>query len=289
MRSSSFCLTPFDDRPGIFAEAHHHDAAHHLALAVGLGHPPAQFRPQAHQGHVLDQDGGAPGVGAHHDVFHVGLILDIAQAPHHEFGLGLFDQGAAAVLVGALDGVLDLGEGELIGHQLVGVHHHLVLLDEAADAGHFGHPGHRLQLVAQVPVLDGAELGQVVLAGGVFQGVFEDPAHPGGVGAQGRADLRRQFAPDVVEILQHPGAGPVDVGAVFEDDVDQGEAVLGKAAHHLGLGHRQHGGGQGIGDLVFDDLRGLFGEFGADDHLDVGEVGDGVHRDVIGGSRCPRR
>ena len=125
------------------------------------------------------------------------------------------------------------------------------------------------------------------LAGGVFQGVFEDPAHPGGVGAQGRTDLRRQLAPDVVEILQHPGAGPVDVGAVFEDDVDQGEAVLGEAAHHLGLGHRQHGGGQGIGDLVFDDLRGLLGEFGADDHLDVGEVGDGVHRDVVGAVDAP--
>ena len=183
--------------------------------------------------------------------------------------------------------LLDLGEGELVGGQLVGVHHHLVLFDEPADAGHFRHPGHGLELVAQVPVLDAAQLGQVMFAGGVFQGVFKDPAHPGGVGAQGGVDRRGEFAPDIVEILQHPGPGPVDVGAVFEDDVDQGEAELGIAPHHLGLGHRQHGGGQGIGDLVFDDLGGLLGEFGADDHLDVGEVGDGVHRQIVSGVDAP--
>ena len=37
----------------------------------------------------------------------------------------------------------------------------LVLLDETADAGDFAHAFHRLELVADVPVLDGAQLGQI--------------------------------------------------------------------------------------------------------------------------------
>ena len=38
-----------------------------------------------------------------------------------------------------------------------------------------------------------------------------------------------------------------------------------------------------ISDLVLDDLRRLAGPFGVDDDLRVGEVGDGVERDVAHG------
>ncbi len=126
-----------------------------------------------------------------------------------------------------------------------------------------------------------------MFAGGVFQDVFIDPAHPGGVGTQGRVHPRGQFAPDKIQIFQHPGPGPVDVGAVFEDDIDQGQAEQGIAPHRLGLGHGQHGGGQGIGHLVLHHLGGLAGVIGGDDHLDVGEVGDGVHRQFEGGVNAP--
>jgi hypothetical protein len=79
-----------------------------------------------------------------------------------------------------------------------------------------------------------------------------------------------------VEVLQHARARPVDVGAVLEDDVDEGRAEEGKAAHHLRLRHRQHGRGQRVGDLVFHHLRRLPGVFGVDDDLHVREVGQGV-------------
>ena len=94
---------------------------------------------------------------------------------------------------------------------------------------------------------------------------------------------RRQFPRHIVEVFQDPGAGPVDVGAVFEDDVDEGDPELGEPAHHLGPGHRQHGGGQRVGHLVFHGLRRLSRILGVDNDLDVGEVGNGVHRQIIRG------
>src|SRR5262249_19165691 len=46
----------------------------------------------------------------------------------------------------------------------------------------------------------------------------------------------------------------------------------------LRLRHAQHGSGERIGDLVFDHLRRLTGKLRVDDHLHVGEVGNGVER-----------
>ena len=43
-----------NDGFGIFTEAHDHDAADDLALAVAFGDAAPQFRPQAHQGHIPD-------------------------------------------------------------------------------------------------------------------------------------------------------------------------------------------------------------------------------------------
>jgi hypothetical protein len=280
-------LDGLDHGPGVFPVAHDDDAAHHLAFAVAFGQTPPQFRPQAHQGDVFHQDGGAPAVSAHRDIFHVGDGFDIAQAPHHVFGFGHFQDPAAGVLVGALDGLSDFSQGNAVGRQPIGVHHHLVLLDEAPHGGHFRHPRHGLELIAQVPVLDAPQLRQIVLAGGVLEDVLEDPAHAGGVGAQLGVDPGGEPAPDEVQVFQDPGAGPVNVGAVLKNDVNQGQAEGRIAPHHLGLGHGQHGGGEGVGHLVLHHQGRLLGEFGADDDLNVGKIGDGVHRQVIGGVNPP--
>ena len=45
-------------------------------------------------------------------------------------------------------------------------------------------PGTALQVIAQIPVLDGAQFGQAVLAGRVDQRVLKDPADAGGVRPQ---------------------------------------------------------------------------------------------------------
>ena len=93
----------------------------------------------------------------------------------------------------------------------------------------------------------------------------------------------------ILQVLQHAGSGPVQIRAVFEDHVDEGIAEEGVATHHLGAGHRQHGGGDRVGDLLLDHARRLPGEAGTDDDLHVGQVGDGVHRGFdhhVGATEC---
>ena len=46
----------------------------------------------------------------------------------------------------------------------------------------------------------------------------------------------------LVEILQHPRARPVRIGAVFKNHVHVGVAELREAANRFGAGDRQHGG-----------------------------------------------
>ena len=120
-------------------------------------------------------------------------------------------------------------------------------------------------------------------------GVLVDPADAGGVRADRRRHAGRQPRRRAVEEFQHARARPVDVGAVLEDDVDERDAEEREAAHHLRLRHRQHRRRQRIGDLVLDHLRRLAGIFGVDDDLGVGEVGDGVERQMQQGVESRRR
>ena len=83
----------------------------------------------------------------------------------------------ADIEVGPFDRLHQHGDGDIVGLQLVGIHRHLVLLDKAADAGHLGDAFHRSQLVAQVPVLQRAQLLQgmvLALQGGGLQLVILD-------------------------------------------------------------------------------------------------------------------
>ena len=110
--------------------------------------------------------------------------------------------------------------------------------------------------------------------------ILVDPADAGGVGTDRRRHAGRQSRGRAVEEFEHARARPIDVGAVLEDDVDEGDAEEREAAHHLRLRHRQHRRRQRIGDLVLDHLRRLTGIFGVDDHLRVGEIRNGIERQM---------
>ena len=268
---------PLDGGQGVFTAAHDDDAAHRLALAVKLGRAPAEFGADADLGHVLQENGGAVAVGPYHHLPDIVKRGEIALAPDHEFALPELDDPAAHVVVSRLHRPFDGGNGEVVGQELVRIKADLVLLDIAADARHLAHPFHRGQFVAQIPVLDGTQLGEVVFAAGVLEGVFIDPADAGGVRPQARSDPGRELAGGVVEVFQDPGAGPVHIGAVLEDDIDERVTKKGIPPHHLGPGHGQHLGGERVGDLVFHHLRRLSRIGGEDDDLDIGEVRDGVN------------
>ena len=125
------------------------------------------------------------------------------------------------------------------------------------------------------------ELAEVVLAGFVHQRVLVDPAHPGGIGAELGAGGGGQIGGDLAQILQHPGTGPVEVGVVVKQYIDEGVAEEGVAAHRGGPRYRQHGGGERVGDLILHHLGRLARIGGLDDHLHIGEIRQGIHRGLL--------
>ena len=127
----------------------------------------------------------------------------------------------ADVAVAALDGAPDLGEREAVGEQRVRIDLHLVLADVAADARDLRDARDRLQLVAEVPVLDGAEIRQIVTSGPIDEGVLVDPPDARRVGTERGRDAPWQASGDEVQGLEHAAPCPVEIGPVLEDDVDE--------------------------------------------------------------------
>ena len=105
---------------------------------------------------------------------------DIAQAADHKFGFGHFDQSAADIIVAALDGHPNFLEREIERQKFIGVYNNLVLFDKAADGRHFRPRRNAGQFVAQKPILNRAQLGQVMTI--ALQDVLIHPAYTGGIG-----------------------------------------------------------------------------------------------------------
>ena len=206
------------------------------------------------------------------------MLLEVALAADDVFELGEFDGAAADIGVAGADRLAHLLHGDAEVAHALRVEDHVVLLDEAADARDFGDAFGLGQREFQIPVLDGARVGKVQFLR--HHGVLVDPADAGRVGADGRRHAGRQPRGRAVEEFQHPRARPVDVGAVLEDDVDERHAEEREAAHDLRLRHRQHRRRQRIGDLVLDHLRRLAGIFRVDDDLGVGEIRNGIERQM---------
>ncbi len=80
----------------------------------------------------------------------------------------------------------------------------------------------------------------------------------------------------MLDVFEDAGAGPVEVGAVFEDDEDVGIAEHGLGAHGFHMRSGEKRGDDGVGDLVFDDVGWLAFPGNVDDYLDVGNIGQSV-------------
>ena len=86
--------------------------------------------------------------------------------------------------------------------QLVRIEHDLILAHHAADGGDFGDVRHRLQFELQEPVVERAQLTEVVRAAAIDQRVLVDPAHAGCIRAQRNVRARRQPALHLVQVLE---------------------------------------------------------------------------------------
>ena len=270
-------LDVLDDVERVDAEALQHDAAGDLAFAVQFGDAAPLVGTEFDPRDVPQQHRRAV-VRLQHDVAEVVDRLDVALAADDVLELGEFDGPPADIGVAGADRVAHLLHGDAeVAHPLR-IEDHVVLLDEAADARDLGDAFGLGQRELQIPVLDGARVGQVQFLR--HHRVLVDPADAGRVGTDRRRHAGRQPRRRAVEEFQHARARPVDVGAVLEDDVDERDAEEREAADDLRLRHRQHRRRQRVGDLVLDHLRRLARIFRVDDDLGVGEVGDGIERQM---------
>ena len=174
-----------------------------------------------------------------------------------------------------------------MGGQAVGVEQDLVLALEASQRCHLGDPRNRLQGRTYREVLQLAQLSEIELPGRVLQDVLVDPADAGGVGTEHRGGVWRQQPLRPPHLLEHPRARPVEIGSVHEDDVDEAHPEHRVAADGLDVGRALEGAHQGVGDLIFDQVRAAPHPVGEHDDLRVRQVRHRIERRALGGKTRP--
>ncbi len=117
-----------------------------------------------------------------------------------------------------------------------------------------------------------------MLPGPIDQRIFIDPTDAGGIRPQCGSDAIGQASTYVVEVLKDARSGPIQVGTVFEDDVDEGKTEEREATYVRRIRYREHRRCQRIRDLILHDLRCLAGILGKYNNLYIGQVGYCVER-----------
>src|ERR1019366_407070 len=228
-----FLLDAVDYLQGVLSLAHDDDAGDRLTRPVPVRNPSTDVGSESYFAHVGYLDGDAARSLRQHDLADVAGGLRVAAAAHHVLGAAEFHQPAADVVVAAAHRRHHFTDRDVEGLQLVRIDVDLVLPHESAKRRNLGDTGNRLQVVAKIPVLITAQVSQALLPCGVDQGVLKHPSNAGGVRSEFGLDTLRQSRQHVREILEGPGAGPIDVRSFFEDDVDIRVPEVREPAHIL--------------------------------------------------------
>ena len=146
----------------VFARAHDHGAADDLA-AVHVEHAAAKIAADFHPRDVLQIDRRAVAL-QQDDLFQVAGILDQPEAANDELHPVLLDRLAADVEIAARDGVHHHVQRDAERAHLLRIDFDLILPHEAADAGDFRDALHGVELVANEPILQRAQLAEIVAA-----------------------------------------------------------------------------------------------------------------------------
>ena len=215
------------------------------------------------------------------DIGEVPERFEISEAADHIFRSSKFKQASADFVRALADSIDDRGERNVEGLEPGRIKLHLVLPHKSANRGYLRHAGHGFQLVADVPVLKTAEIGEAHLVAVVNEDILIDPARACSVGSQHGINSRRQPTLQLLEILEHARTRPVQVCTILKDDVYVGVAEHGLGADVLHARGREHGRDNGISYLVLDNVWRFAGPWRVDDHLDIGNVGQRIERNVL--------
>ncbi|MDR8993814.1 hypothetical protein FEP57_05930 [Burkholderia multivorans] len=262
----------------IFSRAHHDDAAGDFALTVQLRDAATHLGADLDACDVAQQHRRARVVGAQYDIPEVVERAQIARRAHHVLRFGQLDDRAAGCLVCLAERIGHRGLRDAVSAQLVRVEHDLVLAHHAADAGDLGDVRHCFQLELQEPVVQRAQLSEVVLSGLVDQRVLVHPSHAGRVRPERDGRALRQAALHLIQVFEHARTCPVLVGLVVEQHVDKRIAERRVRANGLCARHAEQRRRERVGDLVLDNLRRLARIRCLDDDLCIGQVGQCVER-----------
>ncbi len=235
-------------------------------------------------GDVFDVEGGA-GLSLEQGVFYVVDVAVEADLADVDLLPALLDEVAAGVDVVVGDLLLDLADGEAVGDEFIGVDADLVLAGDAAEAGDIDDAGDGLELLLELPVLEGLEGHAVVGGVGGAQGVPVDLADGAPVGAH--LGLQARGKGDLAEALKDLVAILLVERVVVEDEGDAGEAGEGSGAEVLHVGDAGHLYFDRDGDLLLNLFGGAAGPLGDDLDVVVGDVGVGFDRKVVEGDDAP--
>ncbi len=269
-----FLPQPLGDFAAVFAQQHEAQAEHDFAFSVGRDGAGGNLVADFDVGHVADADRLALEV-FDDDVGDFGLIGDQAHALN-QLDLAAARQIAAAdVGVIAAQGQRDVVERQVEFGQQGGVEQDVILFFVAAPTVHFGHAGNAAQMSPHQPVLDRAQLGQVVTV--AFEQIVINFAHSAGDRPElglVHAGLIGQFGHG--EPLADQLAGAENIEAVLKNRVDLRQAKLRYRPHFGQPGQSANHLLDRIGDLDLD----LFGPQRRHHRVDLHHHGTGVGKGV---------
>ena len=138
-----------------------------------------------HRGSVL---------GGYGNILEIGDGPQITEAANHVFRAARLKH-VAADFVGALAHAIDHGRrGNSIGEELVRVEIDLILAHKSANARDLRHAADGFKLIAQIPILQRAQIGKASRVAAVDDGVFVHPACAGCIGADRGMHICRKAA-----------------------------------------------------------------------------------------------
>ena len=148
-------------------------------------------------------------LGCNGNCFQVAQRTQIAESANHVFGPAHFKQASTNFVRTCANSFNDRRERDAIGAKFVGVEVDLVLAHESANGGYLGHSRNSFELVAQIPILKTAQVGQTALMAVVHKRVFIDPSCAGRIRPDDRMHARRQTSRDLLHVLQDTRPRPV--------------------------------------------------------------------------------